>query len=85
MSSFTSSMIMVNSAAPRNAMGAVNGFGQGMACFVRAAGPALGGLMWGLSTTVHFAGSQFLPFMCVAVGFLATQTLYMLLPKGFGG
>ena len=76
---------MVNSAAPRDAMGAVNGFGQGLASFVRAAGPALGGLMWGLSTTVKAPAHQFLPFACVAVGFVATQMLYALLPKHFGG
>lgn len=82
---FTSSMIMVNTAAPRKSMGAVNGLGQALACFVRAAGPALGGILWGLSTIVPIAGHQFLPFACVSFAFLATQTLYTLLPKGFAG
>ncbi|KAK9796255.1 hypothetical protein WJX73_006157 [Symbiochloris irregularis] len=82
---FTSSMIMVNSAAPHHAMGAVNGFGQSLACFVRAAGPALGGVAWGVSTTIPLPGHQFLPFTCVAVLFFGAQLLYTHLPEGFAG
>lgn len=60
--SFSSSLIVVNNAAPKHAMGKVNGTGQMLASFVRAVGPALAGVLWGGSMQLSFFGHQFLPF-----------------------
>ncbi|KAK9832715.1 hypothetical protein WJX81_003365 [Elliptochloris bilobata] len=73
---FSSSMIMINLVAPATAMGAVNGAAQTLAAFVRAVGPALGGLSWALSLRLAVPGHQFLAFACVSAGLVATRLLY---------
>ena len=70
---------MVNSAAPKHAMGKVNGTGQMLASFVRAMGPALAGVLWGGSIQLSFFGHQFLPFAFSSVVALGTQFMYVVL------
>ena len=50
--------LQVNAAAPQKDMGSVNGASQAGASFVRAVGPALGGIVWGLSVAIPFTGHQ---------------------------
>lgn len=80
---FTGCIILVNTVAPKESLGAVNGVGQTLASAVRAAGPALGGLFWAWSLTLfkYFEidsswGHQFLPFLFGAVVALATLGVY---------
>ncbi|GAB4814743.1 hypothetical protein N2152v2_001789 [Parachlorella kessleri] len=73
---FTACIIMVNQCAPEGTLGRVNGAGQSVASFVRAAAPALGGLMWGWSTALPLPGHQFLPFVFITVVALGTLLVY---------
>ena len=74
---FTSSMVLVNEAAPRESIGLVNGAGQTLASFVRAVGPALGGGLWGFaSTSLRPPLGQFLPFFLVSLGLVASSFVY---------
>ena len=74
---FTSSMVLVNEAAPRESIGLVNGAGQTLASFVRAVGPALGGGLWGFaSTSLRPPLGQFLPFFLVSIGLVASSLVY---------
>lgn len=63
---FTSVMVMVNLAAPKAHIGAVNGVGQALASFVRGIGPALGGTLWSLSISSGLAGSEFFVFLLIS-------------------
>ena len=80
---FTSSMVMVNSAAPRSKIGEVNGAGQTCASLVRAVGPALGGTLWGAATSLGVNGQQSIPFLLISVGLILAQIIYQALPKDF--
>jgi MFS family permease len=73
---FTACIIMVNQFAPEGTLGSVNGAGQSLASFVRAAAPALGGLSWGWSTGLGFPGHQFLPFLFIAAVAMGTLLVY---------
>ncbi|KAK9846301.1 hypothetical protein WJX81_001226 [Elliptochloris bilobata] len=73
---FTASMILVNTAAPADQLGSVNGAGQALASLVRALGPASGGASWAASISLGPPIGQFLPFLSVAAAMLATQLLY---------
>ena len=74
---FTSSMVLVNEAAPRESIGLVNGAGQTLASFVRAVGPALGGGLWGFAaTSLRPPLGQFLPFFLVRLGLVASSLVY---------
>lgn len=64
--SYTSSMVMVNLAAPKEHIGSVNGAGQTLASFVRGFGPAIGGTVWSLSVATGVNGSQFVVFALIA-------------------
>lgn len=75
--SFSGSMILVNNAAPRHALGKVNGAGQMVASFVRAIGPAMAGVIWGSTTQMHLPGKQFLPFAFMTVVSFLTQFVYV--------
>ena len=75
--------VQVNTAAPREHIGAINGAGQTLASLVRAIGPALGGVLWGGVTSLHWPGAQALPFLCVSVSLLCCQGIYAQLPSGF--
>lgn len=64
---FTSCLVLVNLAAPKESLGQVNGLGQTLASAVRALGPWLGGILWSLSLVVFKslgipAGHQWVPF-----------------------
>ena len=82
--SFSASMILVNNAAPRHALGKVNGTGQMLASFVRAVGPALAGVVWGSTTQLGVSGAQFISFAAVAVLAGLTQFLYVFLKMPAG-
>ncbi|KAI3429316.1 hypothetical protein D9Q98_005411 [Chlorella vulgaris] len=80
---FTGSLILVNAAAPKQSLGAVNGAGQSLASLVRALGPALGGLSWGWSSLLvgqdwwpHWVPHQYLPFVAAALVALVTDGVY---------
>ena len=68
---FTSCLVLVNLAAPKESLGEVNGLGQTLASSVRALGPFLGGVMWAGSIRLFSFlggeqkvwGHQFLPFL----------------------
>jgi hypothetical protein len=88
---FTGSLILVNAAAPKQSLGAVNGAGQSLASLVRALGPALGGLSWGWSSLLvgqdwwpHWVPHQYLPFVAAALVALVTDGVYwgLRLPAG---
>ena len=64
---FTSCLVLVNLAAPKESLGQVNGAGQTLASGVRALGPWLGGMLWSLSLVTFNsfgipAGHQWVPF-----------------------
>ncbi|KAF9430338.1 hypothetical protein BGZ94_007340, partial [Podila epigama] len=48
-SSYTSVMVMITNSSPPHLLGTVNGIGQTSASFMRAFGPALGGILWAWS------------------------------------
>ena len=73
----------MNTAAPREQIGAVNGAGQTLASLVRAIGPALGGVLWGAVASLKLQGAQVLPFACVSATLACCQGIYASLPKGF--
>ena len=77
--SFSSSLIMVNNAAPKHAIGKVNGSGQMLASLVRALGPALAGVLWGGSIQLNIPGHQFIPFAALSVVAAGTQFIYVVL------
>ena len=52
------------------------GAAQTLAAFVRAVGPALGGLSWALSLRLALPGHQFLAFALVSAGLAVTRVLY---------
>ena len=88
---FTGCLIIVNAAAPPDALGAVNGAGQSLASLVRALGPALGGLGWAWSHALAPAlptwmPHQYLPFVFIALTALGTDLVYrgMRMPEADG-
>lgn len=46
-------------------LGTLNGIGQTVAAAARSVGPALGGLLWSLSTRIHFLYINFLLSMSI--------------------
>jgi len=72
---FTAAMLSINVAAPPGDVGLVNGAGQTIASFVRAAGPAAGGVLWGAASLLR-PGGQFLPFALVAAAMAAAARLF---------
>lgn len=85
---FTGCLIIVNAAAPPDALGAVNGVGQSLASLVRALGPALGGLSWALSLQLAeqrwwpaWLPHQYLPFAAAAAMALGTDAVYRRMPE----
>ena len=76
---FVSCLVLVNSVAPKDALGAVNGVGQTIASLVRAVGPICGGWAWDISLQLFNAHRlhQYLPFLlAAAVGILADVVVY---------
>ncbi|DBB02074.1 TPA: hypothetical protein ACH3X1_000646 [Trebouxia sp. C0004] len=76
---FSSSLIMVKNAAPKHAIGKVNGSGQMLASLVRALGPALAGVLWGSSIQLNIPGHQFIPFAALSIVAAGTQFIYVVL------
>lgn len=75
--------MIVNAAAPKESLGAVNGAGQSIASLVRALGPALGGLSWAWSLQLAaqhwwpaWLPHQFVPFVITALMALGTDLIY---------
>ncbi|KAF9337545.1 hypothetical protein BG006_004148 [Podila minutissima] len=62
--SYTSVMLMINNSSPPHLLGTVNGIGQTSASFMRAFGPALGGILWAwsLSNKLSFPFNYFFVF-----------------------
>ncbi|CAO3567743.1 unnamed protein product [Mortierella alpina] len=62
--SYTSVMVMITNSSPAHLLGTVNGIGQTSASFMRAFGPALGGILWAwsLSNKLSFPFNYFFVF-----------------------
>jgi MFS family permease len=73
---FTSAIVMLNVAAPKSHIGAINGMGQTLASFVRGIGPAIGGGLWSLSLGIHVPGSHFLVFATASAIAMLDHRLY---------
>lgn len=78
---FTSCIILVNAVSPPQSLGAVNGVGQTIASFVRAAGPLLGGVSWSAAVGLREAwqvpwGHQFVPFVLAIFVVLMALIVY---------
>jgi hypothetical protein len=57
---FTAVTIQVSHCVDDEDLGTVNGFGQSLASLARGIGPALGGVLWSLSTSVGFVYFNFI-------------------------
>ena len=75
-STFTASMVMVNTSSPPSQLGQVNGMGQSVAAFVRGAGPAIGGLLWSCSIGTGLPYHQFLVFGLLSLMSIGTTLVY---------
>ena len=58
-------MILVNHSAYDHQLGTLNGIGQTVAAAARSVGPALGGVLWSVSTRLHFLYINFLFSMSI--------------------
>lgn len=74
---FTSSIIMVNHSVTDEYLGAANGLGQSLGALARSLGPAVGGLLWSLSTRYNFI---YLNFIAVTVIFGLNYYVSYLVP-----
>ncbi|KAK9799374.1 hypothetical protein WJX73_005735 [Symbiochloris irregularis] len=74
--SMTSSMVLINMAAPKSSIGAVNGAAMAFTSLARALGPALCGTAWALAVSLEIPGQQFLGFLLMAVAAVCTAFLY---------
>ncbi|KAG0200866.1 hypothetical protein BGX28_006177 [Mortierella sp. GBA30] len=65
--SYTSVMVMITNSSPPHLLGMVNGIGQTSASFMRAFGPALGGIVWAwsLSNKLNFPFNYFFVFFLI--------------------
>lgn len=73
---FTGAMVAVNSLAPRDALGQVNGVGQSVAAAARGAGPAAAGLLWGAAAVAGPPAGALLPFAAVALAAVAAAVAF---------
>ncbi|KAF9280002.1 hypothetical protein BGZ88_012430 [Linnemannia elongata] len=66
--SYTSVMVMITNSSPPHLLGTVNGIGQTSASFMRAFGPALGGIFWAwsLGNKLNFPFNYFFVFFLMA-------------------
>ncbi len=73
---------MQNRFCPPSKRGEVNGVSQSLASFVRAVGPFLGGLLWGVCSGLSgsLPGAQLLPFVFISVITICTAVIYHFLP-----
>ena len=75
--SLSSSTIVVNSVAPMEQIGSVNGAGQTFNALARSVGPLIAGVLWGQFAGSHIVGKQYLPFLIGTVALLIPLLLYM--------
>ena len=73
--------ILINQAAPVSQKGAVNGASSTLGALSRAAGPALGGGVWGMLADVRFPLHQFVPFVLMAGGALLSRFALNFVPS----
>ena len=74
---FMSSTIQVNHSVHGEDLGMVNGFGQALGAFARGIGPALGGVLWSMSTKYHFV---YMNFIAVALLWIINMYVNSVLP-----
>ncbi|KAI7828538.1 major facilitator superfamily domain-containing protein [Gamsiella multidivaricata] len=67
--SYTSIMVMITNSSPPHLLGTINGIGQTSASFMRAFGPALGGILWAwsLSNKLSFPFNYFFVFFLIGM------------------
>jgi len=68
--------LMVNNSVDIVDLGTVNGISMSLGSLARSVGPALGGVLWSVSSTMRFPGYQFVVFVFVGligivIGFFA--------------
>ncbi len=71
-----SAAIIINTVAPMEQIGFVNGAAQTLQGLARSIGPFLAGVVWGLCADSGIPGKQYLPFVGSMLGFVATAILY---------
>ena len=59
-------MLLINNSVPSSIIGQVNGIGQSWAALARSAGPAFGGVIWGMSVTIG-GPAVLVPFFMTAL------------------
>lgn len=72
--------ILINQAAPSSQKGAVNGASSTLGALSRAAGPALGGGVWGTLADAEFPLHQFVPFGLMAGSAVLTRLALLYIP-----
>ncbi|GJJ76945.1 hypothetical protein EMPS_09304 [Entomortierella parvispora] len=84
--SYTSVMVMITNSAPSHLLGTVNGIGQTSASFMRAFGPALGGILWAwsLSNKLEFPFNFFFVFFLMGTIALLGFIHSLSIPKELG-
>lgn len=69
-------MVLINLVASKKAMGRINGAGVTLQSGGRALGPTLSGTTWAISVSLHVYGQQFLGFILLVVGCVASQFVF---------
>lgn len=72
-----SAAIIINTVAPMEQIGSVNGAAQTLQGLARSVGPFLAGIIWGSCADSEVSGKQYLPFVGSMVGFATTAIVYM--------
>lgn len=72
-----SAAIIINTVAPMEQIGSVNGAAQTLQGLARCVGPFLAGIVWGSCADSEVSGKQYLPFVGSMVGFTITAIVYM--------
>lgn len=72
-----SAAIIINTVAPMEQIGSVNGAAQTLQGLARSVGPFLAGIIWGSCADSEVPGKQYLPFVGSMVGFTTTAIVYM--------
>lgn len=79
----TSSTVMFNMLVPESQLGTVNGIASMAATLGGSSGSLLGGLLWGLSASLHFPGHQFLSFLVPPLTFTGCWFLHCQITSSF--
>ena len=72
-----SAAIIINTVAPVDQIGSVNGAAQTLQGLARSLGPFFAGIIWGSSADTGIPGKQYLPFLVSIVGVITTAVTYM--------